>query len=72
MTDKVAAKHPRVNKGEEENNPVVAPDRQASGRLRSSKPVQNRVMHSAFPIRDVLDKFPVQGATETGTWKVQV
>ena len=72
MTDKIAAKHPRVNKGEEENNPVVAPDRQASVRLRSSKPVQNRVMHTAFSIRHALDKFPVQGGRETGTWKVEV
>ena len=72
LTDKIAAKHPRVNKGEEENDPVVATDRRASVRLRSSKPVRYQVMRTSVWTRSAADKFPGWGGREARPWATQL
>ncbi len=53
--NKIAAKRPGINNGEEKNNPGVAPERNANGQLRSKKLARasTSLMLSLTPVQAV-------------------
>jgi hypothetical protein len=55
--DKIAAKRPGINKGEEKTNPGVAPERKTTRQLRSSKTAEAGTPLIAVSTRVPVNKF---------------